>query len=98
MDHEKPENLNIDDLAMAFRVLGHPIRLQIINFLAKHHDDKTPLVPTLIAVELDLNLATVSHHLNQMYRFKLVTRKPSGRFSFYSINRPVFLALNEFIS
>lgn len=94
----EPENLTIEALAMAFRALGHPVRLTIIEFLIKHHSDDTPQVPTFIAVELDIELATVSHHLNQLYRFHLVTRKPSGRFSFYSINKPTFLALKEFIS
>lgn len=99
MPMDEPANLTTEALAMAFRALGHPVRLDIIEFLIKHRVGNTiPTVPTMIAVELDMELATVSHHLNQMYRFHLVTRKPAGRFSFYSINRPTFLALKEFIS
>ena len=98
MPNDEPEDISTEAMAIAFRALGHPVRLGIIEFLAKHRDDATPSIPTIIALELNIPLATVSHHLNQMYRFHLVTKKPSGRFSFYSINKPTFEALKRFIS
>lgn len=70
--------------AEVFRVLAHPVRLQIVERL----DLRQPRTVGDIADELDLAHAACSQHLNLMRVHGLVERVRNGRESLYRVADP----------
>ncbi|MGP1309619.1 MAG: ArsR/SmtB family transcription factor [Phycisphaerales bacterium] len=70
--------------AEVFRVLAHPVRLQIVERL----DLREPRTVGDLADELGLPHAACSQHLNLMRVHGLVERTRSGRESLYAIADP----------
>lgn len=77
-------NLNSEELQTAaskLKVLGHPIRISIIQLLAK-----TPkLCVTQIFTALNIEQAIASHHLNTLKNKSILNSERVGKNSFYSV-------------
>ena len=64
----------LQEKANLFRVLGHPARLQILQFLA---ETKT-CISTDISDELPLSRTTVNQHLNELKELGLIKGQVEG--------------------
>jgi DNA-binding transcriptional ArsR family regulator len=77
-------------LSQTFAALADPNRQKIIRCLKK-----TELPVSEIAQNLDISLATLSHHLDILRRADLVTSRREGRQIFYQLNLSVLDELLE---
>ena len=75
-------------VALAFKALGHPVRLRILRSLA----DRTCCCGELCA-ELPLAQSTVSQHLELLRKVGLVVFRQDGTRSAYSLDRSRLAAL-----
>lgn len=79
----------LEQVSSILRQLGNPRKLEVYLYLIQE-SQRSPhnptLVPSRIAEDLNLPLATVSHHLNQLYQVGLLYRRPSGKYVFYSVS------------
>jgi ArsR family transcriptional regulator len=70
-------------LAQVFRVLGEPVRLQMVSLIAAQPQQE---VPACALVEtLGLSQPTVSHHLKVMYEAGLLTKQRRGTSIYYRL-------------
>jgi len=76
-------NESIDTAADLVRVLNHPTRLRLLNLLTV----EGPLCVRDIVAKLQVDQATCSHHLSELWRAELLTRTRVDRFTHYGINR-----------
>ena len=75
-----------------FQILGHPVRLQILDVLARHAGqvcvcDLESAVP--------VKQPTVSHHLRLLREAGLVDSERHGQWAYYFIRREALAALRE---
>lgn len=80
-----PVCLTPDDFegcAAYLKALGEPIRFRIVCILRTG-----PLTVSEIAERLQLDLATVSHHLRVLFHHDLVTIEKDGKYSYYGLNK-----------
>ncbi|QDV11994.1 HTH-type transcriptional regulator NmtR [Rosistilla oblonga] len=78
---------NLDDetrCAVYLKALADSLRLQIIRAL-----QNGPLSVSDLALALDQEIGTVSHHLRVLYHADLVTTEREGKFIYYSLNKQV---------
>jgi DNA-binding transcriptional ArsR family regulator len=75
--------LELAPAAALFRSLGDPVRLAIVRRLSQGEARVVDLV-----AELGLSQSTVSKHLACLRDCRLVTSRPAGRQSFYSVTPP----------
>jgi DNA-binding transcriptional ArsR family regulator len=75
--------LELAPAAALFRSLGDPVRLAIVRRLSQGEARVVDLV-----LELGLSQSTVSKHLACLRDCQLVTSRPAGRQSFYSVAQP----------
>ena len=93
----QPEKLQ--RLSEMFTVLGHPKRLRILNHLMSTTPEGEDIhVPTLVATELNLTVPTTGYSMKRMAEAGVLTRKVSGRYTFYSIDPNFLTAMKEFFS
>lgn len=93
----QPEKLQ--RLSEMFTVLGHPKRLRIFKHMMTDPFGKDePQVPTLVATELNLTVPTTGYSMKRMAEAGVLTRKVSGRYTFYSIDPNFLTAMKEFFS
>ena len=81
----KKVNLNSEELQTAaskLKVLGHPIRISIIQLLA----ESPKLWVTQIFTALDIEQAIASHHLNTLKNKRILNSERVGKNSFYSVS------------
>lgn len=81
----KKVNLNSEELQTAaskLKVLGHPIRISIIQLLA----ESPKLCVTQIFTALDIEQAIASHHLNTLKNKRILNSERVGKNSFYSVS------------
>jgi DNA-binding transcriptional ArsR family regulator len=71
--------------AEQLKALGEPSRLRIVSALRAG-----PKTVTELAVSLDIELVTVSHHLGILRHAQLVQKERRGRFIVYSLCEGVF--------
>jgi ArsR family transcriptional regulator, arsenate/arsenite/antimonite-responsive transcriptional repressor len=73
---------NLEASASLFKALGHPARLLILNLteIQPRHGEE-------LAAILNLNPATVSHHLSKLAEVGLLTSQKSQYYQTYSLNR-----------
>jgi DNA-binding transcriptional ArsR family regulator len=79
----KKVNLNSEELQTAaskLKVLGHPIRISIIQLLA----ESPKLCVTQIFTALDIEQAIASHHLNTLKNKRILNSESKN--SFYSVS------------
>lgn len=83
----KTLNLNSEELhtaASMMKVLGHPIRISIIELL----DDASKMSVTEIFKALKIEQAIASHHLNTLKNKRVLTSERVGKNTYYSVSSP----------
>jgi ArsR family transcriptional regulator, arsenate/arsenite/antimonite-responsive transcriptional repressor len=83
-------------IAVIFRVLGEPARLQLLSLIAAQPSGEVcacELVETL-----GLSQPTVSHHLKVMYAAGLLAKERRGTWIYYRIVPQQLVALREVLS
>jgi ArsR family transcriptional regulator, arsenate/arsenite/antimonite-responsive transcriptional repressor len=83
-------------LAVIFRVLGEPARLQLLSLIAAQPSGEVcacELVETL-----GLSQPTVSHHLKVMYEAGLLTKERRGTWIYYRIVSAQLIALRAVLA
>ncbi|MBN1428290.1 MAG: DUF2087 domain-containing protein [Anaerolineae bacterium] len=79
MNKTEPQT-NLEARAQLFKALGHPVRLLIVNLVQtkpRHGEE--------LAEILNLNPATISHHLSQLVAVGLLTLKKDQYYHTYSL-------------
>lgn len=71
---------NLEERAQLFKALGHPARLLIINLI-----QTKPRHTEELAAILNLQPATVSHHLSQLTAVGLLTTQKDQYYQIYSL-------------
>ena len=71
------------DLAATFRVLGEPVRLQMLSLIAAQPNQE--VCACELAKPLGLAQPTVSHHLKVMHKAGLLDRERRGTWIYYRI-------------
>jgi DNA-binding transcriptional ArsR family regulator len=83
----------INEMADILKALGNPARLKIIQFLM--------ISPSSICgdiqVVLPLAQSTVSKHLSELKRVKLITGKMKGSNVYYSLNSKTWQKVKDFV-
>jgi DNA-binding transcriptional ArsR family regulator len=85
MTASSPRKSGNEPLRAAFRILhalGHPLRLQIIEFIARNQSSCV----NQIYAELNIEQSVASQHLRILRQADLVNAKRNGRFVFYHLN------------
>jgi ArsR family transcriptional regulator, arsenate/arsenite/antimonite-responsive transcriptional repressor len=83
-------------LAALFRVLGEPVRLQMLSLIAAQSNQEVcacELVETL-----GLSQPTISHHLKVMYETGLLEKERRGTWIYYRIVQNRLVALRDVLS
>ncbi len=83
----KTINLNSESLhtaASMLKVLGHPIRVSIIELL----DDTNKMSVTEIFKALKIEQAIASHHLNTLKNKRILMSERVGKNTYYSVSDP----------
>jgi ArsR family transcriptional regulator len=70
----------IEAAARRLRVVGHPVRLSVLELLAAGEQSVSAL-----STALDLEHQLVSKHLNELHRCGIVHRRQEGNFGVYSL-------------
>jgi ArsR family transcriptional regulator len=91
--------LTIDEaipLAAICRVLGEPVRLQMLSLIAAQPSRE--VCACELAQPLGLSQPTVSHHLKVMYEAGLLKRERRGTWIYYQILPEKLVMLRESLS
>lgn len=92
---------NMTDAHSAFKALGDPARLRILEFLS--HPDATccSFADRVCACDVEgilgLSQPAVSHHMKILVQAGLVTPEKDGRWVYYRINRPRFREIAQWL-
>lgn len=78
----------LSDVSAIFRVLGDPMRLQIIHLLSAHE-----LCVCDLTELLDAGQSTVSNHLRVLRAHKVVRTRKKGKLVFYALSSSHLAAL-----
>tara|TARA_X000000950_G_C13607815_1_gene534071 strand:+ start:36 stop:332 length:297 start_codon:yes stop_codon:yes gene_type:complete len=84
-------NFNSEDLLTAasmLKVLGHPIRICIIELL----ESNDRMSVTEIFKALNIEQAIASHHLNTLKNKRILKSERVGRNTYYSVSSPNLIA------
>lgn len=68
-------------LAAAFKAIGHPVRLQILDLLSRQ---ASPMCVCHIEARFTLSQPTISHHLRLLRKAGLVNSERRGTWIYYS--------------
>jgi ArsR family transcriptional regulator, arsenate/arsenite/antimonite-responsive transcriptional repressor len=80
-------------LVAGFQALSDPLRLQVIDLLR----DRECCVCDLCDM-LNVNQSKLSFHLKSLKDAQLVQTRQSGRWIYYRLNLPQFIALEAYLS
>ncbi|MEI4618515.1 metalloregulator ArsR/SmtB family transcription factor [Bacillus cereus] len=83
------DSYDYEQSADILRVLGHPIRLEIMHMLIR----KGPLNVSELWREVELPQSTVSQHLNKLKSLKLVSYERKGLEVFYRVDDPTVIKI-----
>lgn len=83
-------------LASIFRVLGEPIRLQMLSLIAAQPQQE--VCACELVEPLGLSQPTVSHHLKIMYERGLLEKERRGTWIYYRIVPEKIILLREALS
>ena len=83
---------NLESVATRFRILGVPVRLEILNQLA----DGARTVTALVEAP-GRSQPTVSKHLTTLLAHRLVKREKRGNSAYYSVADPAVFELCEIV-
>ena len=83
------------DISKSFAVLGHPTKARIFRYLLRMTKIKgEPVGPTMVAIKMSLATATVAYSMKRMAEAGILTRRVTGRYTFYDID-PSFISQIE---
>lgn len=97
------------DLSTAFKALGHPHRLALVQRLLEEAIACETSLPdccgldsaccnfSSLVEELDVGKSTVSHHLKELHRAGLIERKRNGRRVYCRISEGRLSELRSFL-
>ena len=80
-------------IASGFRALADPLRLQIIELLRSQE-----LCVCELCDKLEVNQSKLSFHLKNLKGAGLVSSRQDGRWMYYCLNLPQFMALEQYLS
>ncbi len=83
---------NLDSVATRFRILGVPLRLQILNELSEGERTVTALVEATGSTQ-----PNVSKHLTTLLAHRMVKREKRGNSAYYSVADPAVFELCEIV-
>ena len=83
---------NLESVATRFRILGVPLRLEILNQLAEGERTVTALVEATGSSQ-----PNVSKHLTTLLAHRLVKREKRGNSAYYSVADPAVFELCEIV-
>jgi ArsR family transcriptional regulator, arsenate/arsenite/antimonite-responsive transcriptional repressor len=83
-------------VAVLFRVLGEPARLQLLSLIATQPSGE--VCACELVESLGLSQPTVSHHLKVMYEVGLLEKERRGTWIYYRIVRERLVSLRELLS
>ena len=69
--------MNFEEVSRAFKELGHPVRLSIVQRLIRVGFQGIPV--GALQVELDIPNSTLSHHISSLIHAGLITQRKEGR-------------------
>jgi DNA-binding transcriptional ArsR family regulator len=78
----------LEEVAGCLRVLGHPLRLRIVELLEHHH-----LTVGELAERLDIAPNACSQHLNLMRAHGLLSHRREGKTVYYKVGHPSALSV-----
>ena len=81
-------------LAAAFKAVGHPVRLQILELLALQSD---PVCVCNIESRFSLSQPTISHHLRVLRKAGLVTSERRGTWIYYAVSEEGIGPISSFL-
>ncbi|MFO7170041.1 MAG: metalloregulator ArsR/SmtB family transcription factor [Chloroflexota bacterium] len=81
-----------EQLSADLQILGHPVRLQILDVLASHAGQ---VCVCDIEAAVPVKQPTVSHHLRLLREAGLVDCERRGQWAYYFIRREALAALRE---
>ena len=84
---------NSIQIASGFRALADPLRLQIIELLRSQE-----LCVCELCDKLEVNQSKLSFHLKNLKGAGLVSSRQDGRWMYYCLNLPQFMALEQYLS
>jgi ArsR family transcriptional regulator, arsenate/arsenite/antimonite-responsive transcriptional repressor len=84
-----------EQLSDDFQILGHPVRLQILDVLARHAGQ---VCVCDLEAAVPVKQPTVSHHLKLLREAGLVDSERHGQWAYYFIKRDAFGALREHVA
>lgn len=91
------QSQNSTNLSDIFRVLGHPTKLKVMGYLLHNASlNDEPVVPTLVATDLNLTVAQTGSFMRRMSEIGLLTRSISGRYVFYKVNKQIVHEIEEY--
>ncbi|MXY92473.1 MAG: helix-turn-helix transcriptional regulator [Caldilineaceae bacterium SB0670_bin_27] len=97
-DTEFANEAREDALAAAFKAIGHPVRLQILEILSCQSD---PMCVCHIESRFTLSQPTISHHLRLLRKAGLVNSERRGTWIYYSVRRegvgPLYTFMNSIV-
>ena len=76
------------------KALGHPLRLEIVNFIHQHHEVSVHTIYSSLKLEQSIT----SQHLKMMREAGVVVARKTERFVFYSVNYEVVNQFGAFLS
>jgi DNA-binding transcriptional ArsR family regulator len=90
--HKKDRFSNaLNEIASLLKVMSHPARLEIIRLLS---NSRRCICKDLVRL-LPLSQATVSQHLRELEKYKLIRRENVGAKSVFSLNYKMMLKIDR---
>ncbi|KGJ95653.1 ArsR/SmtB family transcription factor [Thalassotalea sp. ND16A] len=87
--------MNIENIAKAFKELGHPTRLTIFKRLVK--SGVQGIAVGAVQEELGIPGSTLSHHISSLASAGLITQRREGRTLYCVVEYDKFLQVIEFL-
>lgn len=94
-DTKSRANRRAAALAAAFKAIGHPVRLQILDILSRQPGQ---VCVCDIESQFDLSQPTISHHLRVLRKAGLVDSEQRGRWSYYFVCEEGLAPLRAFLT
>ena len=84
-----------DAIASAFKAIGHPVRIRILDLLSRQPD---PMCVCHIESRFTLSQPTISHHLRLLRKAGLVTSRRRGTWVYYALSKEGIAPLKLFMN
>jgi ArsR family transcriptional regulator len=93
MDTVKTLEPNTENCLAGFHALSDPLRVDVIERLRTQE-----MCVCDLCEELDVSQSKLSFHLRVLKDAGLVQARPQGRWTYYSLNLPQFVMLEQYLS